>query len=85
MNARVCVIDRDNRQPRLARRRLRLAASAGLSLLALTVYLASCVYTLHTIANRVPQPFPLLPEQFGLLLYDSLTVLAAYAQLVGAV
>ncbi len=84
MNAKVRVIDRESGGPRPARRRLRLVASAGLSLLALTVYLASCVHTLHTIANRVPQPFPLLPEQFGLL-YDSLTVLAASAQLVGAV
>ena len=84
MNAKVSVIDRESGGPRLARRRLRLAASAGLSLLALTVYLASCVYTLHMIANRVPQPFPLLPEQFGLL-YDPLTFLAASAQLVGAI
>jgi hypothetical protein len=84
MIARVRVSDRENRSPRLVRRRLRLVASAGLSLLALTVYVASCVFTLDTIANRVPQPFPLLPGQFGLL-YDSLTVLAASAQLIGAV
>lgn len=84
MNARVSVIEGENSGHGLPRRRLRLVASATLSVLALTAYLASCVYTLHTIGNRLPQPFPLLPEQFGLL-YDSLPVLAASAQLVGAV
>jgi hypothetical protein len=84
MNARVAVIERQSGGPAFTRRRLRLVAGAALSVLALTVYLASCVYTLHTIANRLPQPFPLLPEQFGLF-YDSLPVLAASAQLVGAV
>jgi hypothetical protein len=80
MNARVSVIEGENSGPGLPRRRLRLVASATLSVLALTAYLASCVYTVYTLANRLPQPFPLLPQQFGLL-YDPLTVLAASTQL----
>jgi hypothetical protein len=83
MNAKVCGLDRQSGGPRFVSRQLRLLASAALSVLALTVYLASCVYTLHTLANRLPQPFPLLPQHVGLLC-DSLSVLAASAQLVGA-
>jgi hypothetical protein len=83
MNANMFGSDRASGGPRLVGRRLRLVATAALSVLALAAYLASCVYSLHTLAHRLPQPFPLLPEQFGLL-YHPLTVLVASTNAIGA-